>query len=292
MNPDPQASSAAPQTGHEPLHALKIISAPARCRECSAVYQSPTSGRLRNDCGCGGELVAIDADEAARSMLRAWDSFVGNDRVPVEPPIPSQFDKPTTSESCAPQTGREAETVPVVFAREIERELVTLRAENAALKAEVAHKQKLIQNSCEDWAEDDTRIKELAKPFGIDVEGDSYAVPTMVDVVECMAKLLTKVQAEMDRDGRLYNEQVVALQFELVEARKLAGTMSELHAKGEAAARRLRDALEEAEKFFAGGLESAGFNMNNSVKRIEYLKIEVRLGKMRAALAGTAPDGK
>jgi DNA repair exonuclease SbcCD ATPase subunit len=47
-----------------------------------------------------------------------------------------------------------------------------------------------IHNLCLDWAEDDTAIKNFAKKFGIDIEGDSYGVPCMVDVVEEMAKML------------------------------------------------------------------------------------------------------
>ena len=42
----------------------------------------------------------------------------------------------------------------------------------------------------EDWADDDTAIREIAKKYltELEVEGDSYGVPTIVDVVEKLCK--------------------------------------------------------------------------------------------------------
>lgn len=40
-----------------PTFERKIIDAPAQCVRCNARYQSPTTGKLMNDCHCGGELV-------------------------------------------------------------------------------------------------------------------------------------------------------------------------------------------------------------------------------------------
>lgn len=37
--------------------AIAIIDAPAKCPKCGSRYVSPTTGKVRNDCHCGGELV-------------------------------------------------------------------------------------------------------------------------------------------------------------------------------------------------------------------------------------------
>lgn len=74
-----------------------------------------------------------------------------------------------------------------------------LAAELNAREEKLAEAKGLLRNSITDQCNDDRQIRELAKPFGIDVEGDSYGVPGMVDVVEAMAKKLSELQAERDR---------------------------------------------------------------------------------------------
>lgn len=39
-----------------------VINAPARCKKCGTECQSPTTGKLRNDCHCGGELVSLGTE--------------------------------------------------------------------------------------------------------------------------------------------------------------------------------------------------------------------------------------
>lgn len=68
---------------------------------------------------------------------------------------------------------------------------------------DIAKLKKRLHNLCLDWADDDTRIKDFARPFGIDVEGDSFGVPTMVDVVEEMAKLLAAARKDIVRLDKL-----------------------------------------------------------------------------------------
>ena len=87
----------------------------------------------------------------------------------------------------------ETKRLEVVAARiaELEKQLEWMTGERDYCKA-------MIVRDAKDWSDDDTQIRELAKPFGIDVEGDSYCVPGMVDVVEAMAKQLAEVTAERD----------------------------------------------------------------------------------------------
>ncbi len=46
------------------------------------------------------------------------------------------------------------------------------------------------------WAERDTAIRELARPFlsAKEIDGDSFGVPTMVDVVESLCKKLREAE--------------------------------------------------------------------------------------------------
>lgn len=65
------------------------------------------------------------------------------------------------------------------------------------LRAELDKEKTINRHACEDWADDDTKIKEFAKQFGIDTEGDSSGVPDMVMVVEQMADMLKGARAEV-----------------------------------------------------------------------------------------------
>lgn len=49
--------------------------------------------------------------------------------------------------------------------------------------AEVERLNKMLTQEAKDWADDDTAIRELCRPY-TDVDGDSYAVPMLVDVVK------------------------------------------------------------------------------------------------------------
>lgn len=55
----------------------------------------------------------------------------------------------------------------------------------AELETNLANVKQLLAESCED----DTAIRKLAEPY-TDVEGDSYGVPTIVDVVEALVDKL------------------------------------------------------------------------------------------------------
>lgn len=61
------------------------------------------------------------------------------------------------------------------------------------LTAEVEKLTKSLQRNAEDWAADDTKIKELCGPHCKDVDGDSFSVPGMIDVVE---EAIGKLEAE------------------------------------------------------------------------------------------------
>src|SRR5438128_2147542 len=71
----------------------------------------------------------------------------------------------------------------------------------------IGDKDKLIRLSCEDWAEDDTAIKELAKPFGVDIEGDGYAFKGAVEVVEDLCKLLATEQKKLQHIDDYFKDQ-------------------------------------------------------------------------------------
>lgn len=72
---------------------------------------------------------------------------------------------------------------------------------NEAAK-QIAEKDAQIKNLCQDWADDDTRIKEIAKAHGIDVDSlsvDDGYFRTCVDVAEKMSEALTSKDAEIAR---------------------------------------------------------------------------------------------
>lgn len=45
-----------------------------------------------------------------------------------------------------------------------------------------------------DWADDDTRIREIASKHGIDVEGDKWGVPGIVEIAESMSERITALE--------------------------------------------------------------------------------------------------
>jgi hypothetical protein len=67
-----------------------------------------------------------------------------------------------------------------------------------AYKEKLAKVEEINRRACEDWADDDTRVKELAKPFftELQINGDSYGVPGVVDIAELFATRLAKVEDE------------------------------------------------------------------------------------------------
>jgi len=62
------------------------------------------------------------------------------------------------------------------------------------LEGELGRWKQIVIYDCED----DTDIRELAKPF-TDTEGDSYGVPTPPDIVEQLCKQLTTANATLDK---------------------------------------------------------------------------------------------
>lgn len=67
----------------------------------------------------------------------------------------------------------------------------TLTRERDEARAERDKEKQIREQSNRDWAEDDTAIRELVRPLGIDVDGDSFAVPPVVELVEQAIKALT-----------------------------------------------------------------------------------------------------
>lgn len=80
----------------------------------------------------------------------------------------------------------------------IEEERNALRHEVARLKAEIDKSEASVKTMCRDWAEDDTEIKAVCAPFGIDTVGDSYGVPTMAECVIQLGEKLAAMTKERD----------------------------------------------------------------------------------------------
>ena len=70
-----------------------------------------------------------------------------------------------------------------------ERKIACERLAAAEQRAE--GERQLRETACKDWAEDDATLKAIAKKHGIDTEGSSFGVPTMVDCIEEMERTLT-----------------------------------------------------------------------------------------------------
>lgn len=63
------------------------------------------------------------------------------------------------------------------------------------LLGELSKKEKLLKQSCDDWAEDHTYLQETAKRIGIDskrIYGNSYGVPGIQELVDMIVEHLSK----------------------------------------------------------------------------------------------------
>jgi hypothetical protein len=73
---------------------------------------------------------------------------------------------------------------------------VTARADLPYVIKALREANQINLTAAKDWAEDDTAIRELCRPF-TDVEGNSYAVPMIVEVVERIVKALKIAQSAL-----------------------------------------------------------------------------------------------
>lgn len=80
------------------------------------------------------------------------------------------------------------------------RVLDSLRDEVAKWKEKAELSERILSNNNQDWAIDDSAIRDLARKHLGDkyVNGDSYGVPPMVELVEKMEHELRAVKAERD----------------------------------------------------------------------------------------------
>lgn len=81
----------------------------------------------------------------------------------------------------------------------------SLRTRLETAERELAKQQTINYRAAVDWAEDDTHVRNAAKPFFTDfqINGDSHGVPCITDVVDLMSKELTQLQqanAELVKD--------------------------------------------------------------------------------------------
>jgi hypothetical protein len=72
-----------------------------------------------------------------------------------------------------------------------------LEAFASDLQSRLAKVEEINRRACEDWADDDTRVKELAKPFftELQINGDGNWVG-VIDIAELFATRLAKVEEE------------------------------------------------------------------------------------------------
>lgn len=72
-----------------------------------------------------------------------------------------------------------------------------------ALEKEVEEKEKTIKFMCLDWADDDTRTREIAAKFipQKKIDGDSYFMPNIVDLFEELAKIISNYKEGLDGLG-------------------------------------------------------------------------------------------
>lgn len=75
-----------------------------------------------------------------------------------------------------------------------------LHSQNEKLVGQIEKLTEINKRACEDWADDDTRVKEAAKPFFTDFEinGDSHGVPGVIDIAELMAKRIKEQANEIE----------------------------------------------------------------------------------------------
>lgn len=98
-----------------------------------------------------------------------------------------------------------SETMPEKVARlrrQLDAECESRREGNieiARLREELAKVKEINRIACLDWADDDTRVKEMAKKFypAAEVDGDSYGVPGVVDIVEWLIDDLAKARGSL-----------------------------------------------------------------------------------------------
>ena len=74
-----------------------------------------------------------------------------------------------------------------------------LERERDELRAEVAHKQKLIEFACRDWADDDTRIKAVCAKYGIATENTGDYFKSAVECVEQIGAEVERLKADKSR---------------------------------------------------------------------------------------------
>lgn len=69
------------------------------------------------------------------------------------------------------------------------------------------------RKSCEDWAEDDTHVRNATKPFFTDFEinGDSYGVPCITDIVDLMVKRIESQQENLESLQALYDNKAYGI---------------------------------------------------------------------------------
>jgi hypothetical protein len=75
------------------------------------------------------------------------------------------------------------------------------------LERERDEKQEIIRRSCVDWAEDHTHLQNLCREVGAtehEVEGDSYGVPSISDLADCLKKLLVCQRDKWEETARVY----------------------------------------------------------------------------------------
>lgn len=95
----------------------------------------------------------------------------------------------------------EGDFVLADFARKLERECNDVRQKVALL--------------CRDWADDDTRVKEIAKKHGIDAEyGDSETgyFKTCVDVAEKMSEAITDLTQRLQERQESFQAQLIRIE--------------------------------------------------------------------------------
>jgi len=121
------------------------------------------------------------------------------------------------------------------FARKLERE-----RDKARQKAE---------QCCRDWADDDTRVKEIAKGAGIDVEADAENdgyFRTVIDVAERMAERIENLEAATIHScGTTCQRPACKMRRERDEAREDAERLYACLNSGHDQALRLHEALVE-----------------------------------------------
>ena len=75
-----------------------------------------------------------------------------------------------------------------------------LERERDELRAEVAHKQKLIEFACRDWADDDTRIKAVCAKYGIATENTGDYFKSAVECVEQLGAEVARLTAACEKE--------------------------------------------------------------------------------------------